>query len=68
MGLGAGTVELRVEFDPFFHAHFEKVARAAALVTRDAAARPGPRAGGVHATARAMGHDGVGARSERPSV
>jgi RNA polymerase sigma factor (sigma-70 family) len=38
MGLGTGTVELRMEFDPFFHAHFEKVARAAALVTRDAAA------------------------------
>jgi RNA polymerase sigma-70 factor (ECF subfamily) len=38
IGLGAGTVELRMEFDPFFHAHFEKVARAAALVTRDAAA------------------------------
>lgn len=38
MGLGAGTVELRMDFDPFFHAHFEKVARAAALVTRDAAA------------------------------
>lgn len=38
MGLGAGTVALRMEFDPFFHAHFEKVARAAALVTRDAAA------------------------------
>ena len=38
MGLGAGTVGLRMEFDPFFHAHFEKVARAAALVTRDAAA------------------------------
>ena len=37
MGLGAGTVELRMEFDSFFHAHFEKVARAAALVTRDAA-------------------------------
>ena len=38
MGLGAGTVELRMDFDPFFHAHFEKVARAAALVTRDASA------------------------------
>ncbi|HEX6399734.1 MAG TPA: sigma-70 family RNA polymerase sigma factor [Actinomycetota bacterium] len=38
MGLGAGTVEVRMEFDSFFHAHFEKVARAAALVTRDAAA------------------------------
>ena len=38
MGLGASTVELRMDFDPFFHAHFEKVARAAALVTRDAGA------------------------------
>ena len=38
IGLGAGTVELRMDFDPFFHAHFEKVARAAALVTRDPAA------------------------------
>lgn len=31
------AVELRMDFDPFFYAHFEKVARAAALVTRDAA-------------------------------
>jgi RNA polymerase sigma factor (sigma-70 family) len=38
IGLGTGTVGLRMEFDPFFHAHFEKVARAAALVTRDAGA------------------------------
>jgi RNA polymerase sigma factor (sigma-70 family) len=38
MGLGAGTVELRMDFDAFFHAHFEKVSRAAALVTRDAGA------------------------------
>lgn len=36
VGLAEDTVEQRMDFDPFFHAHFEKVARAAALVTRDA--------------------------------
>jgi RNA polymerase sigma factor (sigma-70 family) len=36
--VGGTTVEPRTEFDPFFHAHVEKVARAAALVTRDASA------------------------------
>jgi RNA polymerase sigma-70 factor (ECF subfamily) len=38
VGLGEGTVEPRMDFDPFFHAHVQKVARAAALVTRDAGA------------------------------
>lgn len=37
VSLEEDAVELRMDFDPFFHAHFEKVARAAALVTRDAA-------------------------------
>ena len=36
VGLAEDAVEQRMDFDPFFHAHFEKVARAAALVTRDA--------------------------------
>lgn len=30
VGLETGTMELRTDFDPFFHAHFERVARAAA--------------------------------------
>ena len=34
VGLEEDPVDLRMDFDPFFHAHFEKVARA---VTRDAA-------------------------------
>ena len=38
VGLEGEVVELRMDFDPFFHAHFEKVARAGALVTRDAGA------------------------------
>lgn len=38
VGLVEGTVEPRMDFDPFFHANVEKVARAAALVTRDAGA------------------------------
>lgn len=33
-----GDAVARMDFDPFFHAHFERVSRAAALVTRDAAA------------------------------
>jgi RNA polymerase sigma factor (sigma-70 family) len=36
--LGGDETALRTAFDPFFHAHFEPVARAAALVSRDAAA------------------------------
>jgi RNA polymerase sigma factor (sigma-70 family) len=38
VGLETDTVALRTAFDPFFHEHFERVARAAAFVTRDAAA------------------------------
>lgn len=38
MGIEGDQVQLRTEFHPFFHDHFEKVARAAALVTRDAGA------------------------------
>jgi RNA polymerase sigma factor (sigma-70 family) len=42
MGFGAilegSTVDERMDFDDFFHVHVEKVARAAALVTRDATA------------------------------
>ena len=38
VGFVEGTVEPRMDFDPFFHANVEKVARAAALVTRDAGA------------------------------
>ena len=38
MGIGEGPVELRMGFDPFFHAHFASVARTAALVARDLAA------------------------------
>jgi DNA-directed RNA polymerase specialized sigma24 family protein len=38
VGLEEDPVELKTEFDPFFHAHFEKVARAGALVIRDASA------------------------------
>ncbi len=38
VGVEEDPVELRMDFDPFFHAHFEKVARAGALVIRDAAA------------------------------
>lgn len=34
-GLGAVPSERAMDFDPFFHLHFEKVARAAAFVTRD---------------------------------
>ena len=36
--LAGDAVERRTDFDPFFHIHFDKVARAASLVTRDAAA------------------------------
>lgn len=36
VGLEEDAVEQRMDFDPFFHAHFERVARAASLVTRDA--------------------------------
>jgi RNA polymerase sigma-70 factor (ECF subfamily) len=38
VNLEGDAVELQMDFDSFFHAHFEKVARASALVTRDAAA------------------------------
>jgi RNA polymerase sigma-70 factor (ECF subfamily) len=34
--LDVGDVAVRTGFDPFFHLHFEKVARAAAFVARDA--------------------------------
>ena len=36
MDLEERAVEPRMGFDTFFHIHFEKVARAASLVTRDA--------------------------------
>src|SRR5262245_21341924 len=35
MNVGDEPVDVRTGFDPFFHAHFERVARAAALVARD---------------------------------
>jgi RNA polymerase sigma factor (sigma-70 family) len=35
MNVGDDSIEVRTGFDPFFHAHFERVARAAALVARD---------------------------------
>ena len=38
MGIGEDPVEVRMDFDPFFHVHFEGVARTAALVARDPAA------------------------------
>jgi RNA polymerase sigma-70 factor (ECF subfamily) len=38
MNVGDDPVEVRTGFDPFFHEHFERVARAAALVARDPAA------------------------------
>jgi RNA polymerase sigma factor (sigma-70 family) len=36
-GIGGETVEIAPDFDSFFREHFERVARAAALVTRDRA-------------------------------
>jgi RNA polymerase sigma-70 factor (ECF subfamily) len=36
VGLEEASVERRTDFDPFFHANFPKVARAAAFVARDA--------------------------------
>ena len=35
VNVGEGPVEVRMGFDAFFHAHVERVARAAALVARD---------------------------------